>query len=328
MFGVNYVSTPNFRGETYIFGQRFFIVGANDEKATDKIRGMTLKYSYCDEATLYCQNYFEMLKSRLSAPGAMCDCTMNADSPYHWFKTTVIDNDKIDKTRINFKLDDGAPFLDKTYIENLKKEYSGVYYKRYVDGEWQIAEGVIYDMFDFEENVFSDDQVPFKIDYYITAGDYGTSSVCTFGIFAVNEQEKKFALVKQYYYDAKVKGRQKTDEEYLKDYAEFTNGYNIQYGYLDPSASSMLLTLRRYSGFTYMRSAKNDVINGIRTLANMISSKKYYISSRCKEALREMSSYCWDANAQKVGEDKPLKKDDHSSDMQRYAVYTHLNRLG
>jgi phage terminase large subunit len=75
-----------------------------------------------------------------------------------------------------------------------------------------------------------------------------------------------------------------------------------------------------------MRAANNDVIDGIRTLANMIASKKYYISSSCVEAIKEMGSYSWDKLAQKQGMDRPLKRDDHSSDMQRYAVYTHLNR--
>lgn len=50
LYGEKYVSNINHRGEAYIFGQRFFVIGANDEKSISKIQGMTIKYAYNDEA--------------------------------------------------------------------------------------------------------------------------------------------------------------------------------------------------------------------------------------------------------------------------------------
>lgn len=270
---------------------------------------------------MYPQAYFEMLKSRLRSPGAMCDNTCNPESPYHWFKRTIIDNDGINKRRINFCLDDGKYFLPKEYIENIKKEYTGVYYKRYVEGEWAIAEGAIYDMWSEERNVI--DELDIEPNYYLTSIDYGTSSVCTFELFAVNGGQIR--MIKQYYYDAQKARRQKTDAQYKDDYADFVNGYEIEYGYIDPSASSLKLELRN-SGFNYFRSAKNDVVDGIKTVQKKIGDGSYKILRSCKEVIREKSSYSWDKKAQERGEDEPIKRDDHSSDAERYAIHTHYRR--
>ena len=323
LYGEKYVSNINHRREAYIFGQRFFVVGANDEKSVSKIQGMTVKYAYNDEVALYPQSYFEMLKSRLRTVGALCDSTCNPESPYHWFKRTIIDNDGINKRRINFCLDDGKYFLPSEYIGNIKKEYTGVYYKRYVEGEWAIAEGAIYDMWDDEKNVIS--ELDIEADYYITSIDYATSSVCTFELFAVSGEQVR--MVKQYYYDAQKTMRQKTDVEYRDDYAKFVTGYEIEYGYIDPSASSLRLELRN-SGFNYFRSAKNDVGDGIKLVQRKIRDLSYKILKDCKEAIREKGSYGWCPKAQSKGLDEPIKKDDHSSDAERYALYTHFRRHG
>jgi len=69
-----------------IFGRRFYVVGANDERAVTKIQGVGLVYALGDEVTTWPESFFQMLKSRLDKPGATFDGTCNPESPYHWFK--------------------------------------------------------------------------------------------------------------------------------------------------------------------------------------------------------------------------------------------------
>jgi phage terminase large subunit len=143
-------------------------------------------------------------------------------------------------------------------------------------------------------------------------------------LFAVKGNQVR--AVKQYYYDAVKSGRQKTDDEYVRDYADFVNGYDVQYGYIDPSASSLKLELRT-KGFGYFRSADNDVISGIKTVSKFIARLNYKVMKCCKELIREKSSYAWDRKAQKLGIDAPIKQDDHSSDAERYGIHSHLRRV-
>lgn len=132
-----------------IFGRTVWLEGANDERSESKIRGMTLMGVYVDELTQIPQDFYLMALSRLSEKGAVFLATTNPDHPKHYVKTEIIDNDKLDKQVIKFLLDDNI-FLDETYKENLKKEYTGVYYSRFIDGNFVRAEGVVFR--DFADN--------------------------------------------------------------------------------------------------------------------------------------------------------------------------------
>lgn len=129
-----------------IFGRTVWLEGANDERSESKIRGMTLLGCYIDELTQIPQDFYLMALSRLSEKGAVFLATTNPDHPKHYVKTEIIDNDLLDKQVIKFLIDDNI-FLDETYKENLKKEYSGVFYQRFILGEFVRAEGIIFPEF-------------------------------------------------------------------------------------------------------------------------------------------------------------------------------------
>lgn len=129
-----------------IFGRTVWLEGANDERSESKIRGMTLQGCYIDELTQIPQDFYLMALSRLSEKGAVFLATTNPDHPNHYVKTEIIDNDLLDKQVIKFLIDDNI-FLDETYKENLKKEYSGVFYQRFILGEFVRAEGIIFPEF-------------------------------------------------------------------------------------------------------------------------------------------------------------------------------------
>ena len=129
-----------------IFGRTVWLEGANDERSESKIRGMTLMGVYVDELTQIPQDFYLMALSRLSEKGAVFLATTNPDHPKHYVKTEIIVNDLLDKQVIKFLIDDNI-FLDETYKENLKKEYSGVFYQRFILGEFVRAEGIIFPEF-------------------------------------------------------------------------------------------------------------------------------------------------------------------------------------
>lgn len=129
-----------------IFGRTVWLEGANDERSESKIRGMTLMGVYIDELTQIPQDFYLMALSRLSEKGAVFLATTNPDHPKHYVKTEIIDNDLLDKQVIKFLIDDNI-FLDETYKDNLKKEYSGVFYQRFILGEFVRAEGIIFPEF-------------------------------------------------------------------------------------------------------------------------------------------------------------------------------------
>ena len=144
-----------------IFGRTVWLEGANDERSESKIRGMTLLGCYIDELTQIPQDFYLMALSRLSEKGAVFLATTNPDHPKHYVKTEIIDNDLLDKQVIKFLLDDNI-FLDETYKENLKKEYTGVYYSRFINGDFVRAEGIVFRDFadNTEKYLISKEEVP------------------------------------------------------------------------------------------------------------------------------------------------------------------------
>ena len=144
-----------------IFGRTVWLEGANDERSESKIRGMTLQGCYIDELTQIPQDFYLMVLSRLSESGAVLIATTNPDHPKHYVKTDIIDNEVLDKQVFKFLIDDNI-FLDESYKENLKKEYKGVFYQRFILGEFVRAEGVIFP--DFADNperwIVAKDDVP------------------------------------------------------------------------------------------------------------------------------------------------------------------------
>lgn len=313
-------------GEVYIWGRKIDVVGANDERASDKIRGATYLAAYGDELTLTPESFFVMMLSRLSLPNAQLFGTTNPDGPYHWLKKGYLDNDELDLAQFQFMLEDN-PHLPEDYVRELKKEYTGLWYKRFILGLWVQAAGAIYDM-------WSDDVVkPLDEDEVRRLGgakwgrfvdvDYGTSNPCTFSMkrhWTIDGQVHVHTE-SEYWYDGRERGRQMTDEQYCDALADFLEGYPGRIPvYVDPSAASFIAAGKQ-RGFK-MIEADNSVIDGIRFVSSLLSSGRYTVDPGCKHTIRNYQSYVWDEKAQARGEDKPVKDNDHACDRDRYGIYT------
>ena len=111
-----------------LFGRTVWLEGANDDRAEGKIRGMTLGGAYVDELTQVPEDFYKMLLSRLSVKNAKLYATTNPDTPNHWVKVQIIDNDEIDKKIWNFTLDDNEILKNENeeYFTQLKKEYQSM----------------------------------------------------------------------------------------------------------------------------------------------------------------------------------------------------------
>lgn len=327
----NYKWVNRQQGELRILGRRVYCFGANNEDAESKIRGATFAGALCDEVNLYPQSVFNQLMARLSVEGAQCFCNCNPDSPYHWFYTDYIINDEItDKKVWKFLMEDNLS-LSQTYIESLKQMYRGVWYERMILGNWVAAEGRVYDMFepadhmlDAQEYIKSLNINPRAIRWLVGC-DYGTSTVMSWGLYAQLPDPRLtgtpiYVKVKEYYYDAAKKKVQKTDAEFVEEFQRWLGETMPWAVYVDPSAASWKVALMR-AGYRVLN-ANNDVINGIRHVATMLSTGSFYMDKSCVHTEKEYASYCWDPAAQRLGQDKVLKEHDHTCDTDRYVLYT------
>ena len=314
MFGSNFsYSLP--AKEAHLFGRLVYLEGVNDARAESKIRGMTLQGAYCDEITLFTEDFFTMLLSRLSEPGAKLFGTTNPDNPNHWFKTKYLDRkDELDMLVMKFLIDDNE-FLDPEYVKQLKAEYTGIFYNRFILGEWVLAEGLIYPQ---ASKARTETQDRAYTEYRISC-DYGIYNPTAFGLFG--KYKDKWYMVKEYYHSGRESKNPKTDEEYCNDLHTFAGDLPINRIIVDPSASSFITAIKRRGKYRVVP-AKNAVLDGIYHTANVMQTDLLKINDCCKHTLKEFDVYSWD---EKGGEDKPLKENDHCMDMLRYFVMTIIN---
>ncbi len=328
IFPIKYVKGSH----VMIAGRTVYIVGANDERAEEKIRGSTLAGAYLNEVTLFPRTVFEQIMARCSVAGARIFGDTNPDSPYHWLRKDFFQNPQLtdrDLKRFRFKLEDN-PILSEQYKESLGRLYVGLWHRRMILGEWVAAAGAIYDILDPEHHVVP--YLPLTFDKVAVGVDYGTASVTAF--LAAGRNNGKWWCFREYHYDARKEFRQKSNDEFADDFLDFLGGVGYADGLgpitpatveIDPSAAGLKVDLRK-RGITQIRGADNDVIEGIRNVYDGLAANDLFIHESLTNTQEEMSGYVWDEEKQKIGEDKPVKENDHLPDCLRYLLKRHYGR--
>ncbi|MBR3942725.1 MAG: PBSX family phage terminase large subunit, partial [Clostridia bacterium] len=300
-----------------LFRHRVYFEGAGDGGAEAKIRGMTLSGAYLDEATLLPETFFSMLLSRLSTEGAKLIATTNPDSPRHWLKRKYIDRKDLNLQTVRFHIEDNI-FLPESYIEDLKKEYTGLFYKRFIEGEWVMASGLVYPMFREARHI---KDLPEREDcpYYISV-DYGTLNPCSMGLWQVVGGAAH--RVNEFYHDGRGTSCLKTDEEYYEALETLAGDRPIQQVIVDPSAASFIEVIRRKGRFS-VRKADNKVLDGIRRVSSLLEQGKLTFSPQCAAIAEEFGAYAWDEESPT---DAVVQASDHAMDDMRYFVNTIMTR--
>lgn len=301
------------------------IIGVKDAGSIGVIQGCAMSLVYCDEFTLYPDSVIQMIDTRLSYPHSMGFASMNPTFPDHLIKQWIDKAHEGDKNyyALHFNLDDN-PYLASDYKERIRNSTSGVFYKRNYLGLWCLAEGAIFDFFDRALHVVT--RPPRAADYWVAGIDFGTSNAfaCVLvGVFSGMRQQmgKCLWVEKEYYWDCKKTGRQKTNSEFAEDVKNFLEPYGVQSIYIDPSAAAMKLDLQKRG--MHVVAADNDVYNGIQVMTSEMSKGNLFVCSECKNLIREIENYVWDKKKSEQGIDQPVKKSDHAVDALRYVINTH-----
>ncbi|MGH7954744.1 MAG: PBSX family phage terminase large subunit [Gloeomargaritales cyanobacterium] len=318
-------------GELHLLGRTIYIAGANNELSVSKIQGLTLMGAYGDEITTWPENVWRMLTNRLSLDDSKFFGTCNPDSPKHYLKENYLDKgrfyfdsegglverpevaDSIDLVQLHYKLTDN-PFLSESYVENLKRENKGLWRLRYIDGLWVIADGAIYSMFDPALHVMRKPRL-LNTQHFVGV-DYGTTNA--FAALAIEVRPEGLHTFSELYIDKPY-----TDAELSKAFQEWLVFNDIRPSHIciDPSAASFRQQLYR-EGFTSLQKANNDVKYGLRRCASLLGSSLSTIDPSCYYLIGELPGYCWDSKKSLIGEDAPIKVNDHCCDAWRYGIIT------
>lgn len=320
IFGTSIIGNINSRNIAFICGVPVYCLGAEKITQVAKIQGSSIKYCYGDEVAKWSPEVFEMLKSRLDKPYSCFDGTCNPESPGHWLKG-FLDREDLSLYLQKYTIFDN-PFLPQGFVEQLCKEYEGtVYYGRYIKGEWTLAEGLIYPM--YEDAIEDAPEEPSQ--EYCLSCDYGTQNAFAAVLWA--KYGNVWYAVDEYYYSGRDEGSQKTDEEYADDLEAFLDKYFGKFEtpsgepmrvprpmpiIIDPSAASFIEALRRrrdegLRAYSVIK-ADNSVADGIRETATAMRRGIIKFAPTLKAWKKEVQGYVW---ADNTVEDAPIKVNDH-----------------
>ena len=305
--------TVTFKGHR----NQFYIFGGRDESSASLIQGITFAGVLMDEVALMPRSFVEQACARCSVAGSRLWFNCNPAGPEHWFyKTWILESGKRNCLRLHFTMEDN-PALTEQIRRRYQRLYTGVFYQRFILGQWVQAEGRVYDFFT-PDMVRPVPEGAFE-KWYISC-DYGTVNPTSMGLWGL--QRGTWYRVKEFYFNSREEMRQMTDEEYAQALGRLAGDRKITAVVADPSAASFIEVLRR-RGWRVVK-ADNDVLAGIRLTSDLLKAGKLVICQGCDACLREMDAYVWDLSC--GSKDRVKKENDHAMDDMRYFAATVLKQ--
>ena len=270
-----------------------------------------------DEVALMPRSFVDQACARCSVAGSRLWFNCNPAGPSHWFyKTWILEAENRNCLRLHFTMEDN-PSLTEAIRERYRRLYTGVFYRRFILGQWAQAEVRVYDFFESEMVKAAPAQGYQK--WYISC-DYGTVNPTSMGLWGLHQGV--WYRVKEFYFSSREKQRQMTDEEYAEAMSKLAGDRQVAAVIVDPSAASFIEVLRR-RGWRVQK-AENDVLSGIRLTSDCLKDGRVVICEGCRDCLREMDEYVWDLSSE--AKDRVKKENDHAMDDMRYFVATVLKK--
>ena len=306
--------TVRFRGKE----NQFYIFGGRDESSAGLIQGITFAGVLLDEVALMPRSFVEQACARCSITGSRLWFNCNPAGPNHWFyRNWILEADQRNCLRLHFTMDDN-PSLTPEIRQRYARLYTGVFYQRFILGQWVQAEGRVYDFFT-PEMVGT---APTNCDKWYISCDYGTVNPTSMGLWG--RHMGIWYRVKEFYFNSRQEQKQMTDEEYAIALSNLAGQRSITAVIVDPSAASFIEVLRR-KGWKVQK-ANNDVLTGIRLTSDLLKAGKLVICEGCSDCLREMDAYVWDLSS--GSKDRVRKEHDHAMDDMRYFASTVMKEKG
>lgn len=311
----------------------FYVFGGKDERSQDLIQGITLAGVFFDEVALMPESFVNQATGRCSVDGSKFWFNCNPGSPAHWFKTGWIDK-RADKRLLylHFTMDDNLS-LSEAVKERYRSTYTGVFFKRYILGEWKSADGVIYRQFADDPERFILDEVPADIFIGTMGLDFGGNGSAHAGcLVGITRGYRSIVILDEYYRKEVIDPGTLTD-----DVCGFVQRSQAQVRatsiWCDSAETTLIKGIRtevfaRHIPVEVRNARKGEIIDRIRLCDMLMSQGRFFIMRRCRHTIAALSEAVWDSKSPT----RDRRLDDGSTnidslDALEYALEPHANRL-
>ncbi len=322
--------------ENYIY-----LFGGKDEGSAAFVQGLTAAGFFFDECALMPQSFVNQAVARCSVEGAKIWFNCNPEGPYHWFKLEWLDKlHTHNGLHIHFTMADN-PSLSKRTLQRYENTWEGVFYQRFVLGEWVAAEGTIYQGFASNTKDYLIDDV----DVYLKQNnkrimavymgvDWGHSgSANTIVAVGITERAEEVIVIDEWF----------TKEEldpmllYVKLIA-FMKPITDKYGYVkvfgDNAELMMVRGLSNAAAKAGIKASipktgciKHEIIDRIVLENTLFAQHRIKINKKCDRLIGAFQTAVWDSKSK-----KDVRLDDGTSNIDsldafEYAICTQMKQL-
>ena len=318
------------RGETVNY---FYIFGGKDERSQDLIQGVTLAGVFFDEVALMPESFVNQATGRCSVEGSKFWFNCNPENASHWFLLNWI---KLAKHKrllyLHFTMKDNLS-LSERIKARYRSMYSGVFFKRYIEGKWISAEGAIYSMLSNNPQDYIIDDLPQDIAFLSIGIDFGgNKSGHSFTCTGFDRKITKITTVKDFYKRGII-----TPDVLQKDFIQFIEEIEkLKIPIVEiraDSAEQVLIAglqdalLKAGKPYVVDNAIKDVIIDRIRLYTTLLARKRWKIMRECKTTIEAFQTAVFDP---KSLEDKRL--DDGSTmidpiDSQEYSTESYTEAL-
>lgn len=308
--------------EGRLFGRTVWLEGADNGAAESKIKGMTLAGIYADELTEIPKAVTMQCFARISQPGARFIGTTNPDDPENYVNQEIILNPLINKHVEKFTIDDNT-FLDPAYVTEIKKEFTGVFYERFILGNFVRAEGVIFRQFADDPGKWILDKVPDDVKWMTFGIDFGvnrskTIFICT----GIREKGAGVVILEEF----RISESGVKPDEIERRFCEFVRFCIEKYKNIKPTYcwtdQPETLTLGiaaavRREGIPVMVTIANkrQINDRIYAKERMLNLGKWHVMRHCTMVIYSTSNQLWNEKKTEKGQDVRLDNDPKVNDV-------------
>ncbi len=284
----------------------------------DSLRGPNISWFVIDEAAMTSKDTWDILIATLRQRGfPYMGAILTTPKGFDWIYDLFVKNPNPNSFVVYSTSAENQKNLPDSFIDDLKRSYSGIFYKQEVLGEFVGFEGLVYPEFSEQTHVITD--VPGEFKRIIAGVDFGFTNPAAAIVIGLDGDERAYVLDEFY--------RPGLDAEHLIEaYKTLRDRWKITQFYCDPSEPTLIASMNR-AGLA-STSAKNDVMPGIMEVAGRFKIQadgrpRLFIRKGLINTITELHQYRYaDTKEDKPVREEPLKVFDHLMDALRYALYS------
>lgn len=293
----------------------FYIFGGKDERSQDLIQGVTLAGVFFDEVALMPESFVNQATGRCSVDGSKFWFNCNPEWPEHWFRAHWILKCKEKRLLyLHFTMEDN-PSLTERVKERYRAIYSGVFYDRYILGEWCVAEGLVFPYFGEDSSPFLTDSTGDKFQKISIGLDFGgTGSLNTMVAVGISGRYDNIEVLRE---ACLPRGDRIDTERIANACADFCASVREHFGRYDfvfydaadPALGNRVAAVLQTRGLpsrNVVASYKVPLEERPVTVDGLLCSGRLKINRTCAGVIRALTQLRWDEAKPNIPEDKNI----------------------